>query len=507
MRKFMIFGLFAAFIGFAFADDIADRQTVTSLTYVNDELSEKQDIFGAQSGTKVATFTNTAGEITPREVKSDLGNNTHDTALPTVSAVNDGLDATQDTLGANKHADYVATYTNAPGELGEKGIYQDSGTYAEQQNALVDAGTFNAALQNGLDNEFVCAGNDPVTGNCWLWTIHNEPEERSQNLFDMSRIPERTNSITRNADGSITVTSTATSSAISTERTLSQLAPTIETGKAYFFEIDTTGSMKNIGLLNPDGPNVHFRQKQSTTVTQDMLGYKVVLYASGTNTTATISNIQIREVLPDTTLVPYGYTPLEYIESNGTQGIDTGVRGLDVGDWEIYVKWMITGQQDGYYPYIVGAYKSETNNAYRIILNKLSTTDYYVNGNTKAGNAKGVNNLSMNVAHEGIIRNGSVIIDGVTYQKPATGDPIPSDSSIRLFKHGSGPGIVGRIYASWAKKDSVMQYNYIPAKRNSDNEIGMYDTVSDTFKTNTGTGTLIAGPEVGNNVYLPQNQN
>ena len=43
MRKFMVFGLFAAFIGFAFADDIADRQTVTSLTYVNDELSTRQD--------------------------------------------------------------------------------------------------------------------------------------------------------------------------------------------------------------------------------------------------------------------------------------------------------------------------------------------------------------------------------------------------------------------------------------------------------------------------------
>ena len=45
---------------------------------------------------------------------------------------------------------------------------------------------------------------------------------------------------------------------------------------------------------------------------------------------------------------------------------------------------------------------------------------------------------------------------------------------------------------------SVIQ-NLVPARRNSDGVLGMYDTVSNTFFTNKGTGEFIAGPMV----YLP----
>ena len=316
MRKFMIFGLFAAFIGFAFADDIADRQTVTSLTYVNDELSEKQDIFGAQSGTKVATFTNTAGEITPREVKSDLGNNTNDTALPTVSAVNTGLDATQDTLGANKHADYVATYTNAPGELGEKGIYQDSGTYAEQQNALVDAGTFNAALQNGLDNEFVCANRpdayDPVTGNCWLWEIHNKTENKSPNLFNVSKIASSPSyGFINNGDGTITATSGANNSNVGCTTLLVGVAPSLEVGKQYVLSFKKTRYGLDFIQLQFRQTNPYSYQRwynnTSIVITPEMLGNStyVCFGVSAGSHTATIYDIQIEEGTTPTPFQPY----------------------------------------------------------------------------------------------------------------------------------------------------------------------------------------------------------
>jgi len=35
-----------------------------------------------------------------------------------------------------------------------------------------------------------------------------------------------------------------------------------------------------------------------------------------------------------------------------------------------------------------------------------------------------------------------------------------------------------------------------PARRDSDGVIGMYDLVSRTFKTNSGSGAFIAGPEL-----------
>jgi len=171
MKKLLSLLLIMCSIGVAYADD---KSTVTSLKYVTDELNTRQDKFGANDG-KAMTFTNTAGGNLPRDVKASLGTSTTDSGLPTVSAVNTGLENKQDEIGA-VNTNTVVTYTGTPGTLGQKGIYQDTGTYAAQQNNLIQASTFNAALRNGLENEFVCAGTDDGTpnGNCWLWTIDND---------------------------------------------------------------------------------------------------------------------------------------------------------------------------------------------------------------------------------------------------------------------------------------------------------------------------------------------
>jgi len=178
MKKLLSLLLIICSIGVAYADD---KSTVTSLKYVTDELNTRQDKFGANDG-KAMTFTNVAGGNLPRDVKASLGTSTTDSGLPTVSAVNTGLENKQDEIGA-VNTNTVVTYTGTPGTLGQKGIYQDTGTYATQSDNLIKASTFNAALRNGLENEFVCADRDPVSNQCWLWTIHNE-ENVGKNLFD-----------------------------------------------------------------------------------------------------------------------------------------------------------------------------------------------------------------------------------------------------------------------------------------------------------------------------------
>ena len=158
-----------------FANESDDRQTATSLRYVSHELDTRQDKLSA--GTNAAlTYTNAAGNVEQRTVKENLNGGTTDTSLPQVNAVNTGLGTKQDDISAsNDHT--AVTYTGQVGIIGQKGIYQDSGTYAEQTDNLIDAKTFNAALKNGLDNEFVCAdrpdAHDPNTNLCWLWEIHN----------------------------------------------------------------------------------------------------------------------------------------------------------------------------------------------------------------------------------------------------------------------------------------------------------------------------------------------
>ena len=187
--------------------------------------------------------------------------------------------------------------------------------------------------------------------------------------------------------------------------------------------------------------------------------------------------------------LPYGYTQLEYVGFTATQTIDTGISGLDTGNWEIYTKWMMTGTPANYGK-VVSAYTNEASNTYRIIAAGTSSTTYYINGNSKAQGSRTVD-LALNQIHEGLIENGSVTIDGTVYNTPTQGNSISGSSTILFSK------IYGQIYSSWAKKDGVYEYNVIPARRNSDGVVGMYDTVSGTFFTNSGTGTFTAGADIG----------
>ena len=172
MKKFLLFGLIAAVLP-AVAEEAADRKTATSLKYVTHELDTRQNKFTAEAN-KAMEYTNTAGDVQKRTVKSDLGSDTSDTSLPMVGGVNTKLNQKQDDIDpVNDHT--AVTYTGQPGGIGRKGIYQATGTYAEQSDNLIDAKTFNAAIKNGLDSEFVCRedNRDPVSGLCWLYTIHN----------------------------------------------------------------------------------------------------------------------------------------------------------------------------------------------------------------------------------------------------------------------------------------------------------------------------------------------
>jgi len=76
----------------------------------------------------------------------------------------------------------VITHTGTAGEIGEKGIYDSNGNYAEQQTSLVTAGDANTGINNALANEFVCIEED-TDGTCLIWKINNTVNP-SKNLFN-----------------------------------------------------------------------------------------------------------------------------------------------------------------------------------------------------------------------------------------------------------------------------------------------------------------------------------
>lgn len=80
----------------------------------------------------------------------------------------------------------VITHTGSAGEIGEKGIYDSNESYADQQTSLVTAGDANTGINNALENEFVCVDED-TDGTCLLWKVKNQTEYASgKNLLNDS---------------------------------------------------------------------------------------------------------------------------------------------------------------------------------------------------------------------------------------------------------------------------------------------------------------------------------
>ena len=128
-----------------------------------------------------------------------------------------------------------------------------------------------------------------------------------KNLFDISKI-STIKGITKNEDNTIKVTTNSSSSAVSTELLLKDVCD-LNVGKSYILSFNTTGSDKYIYLK---GVNVTWNNNEKKLITQELLDSIIFLYASGPNTTAIISNIQIEEASTATNYQPYQSQSLNY---------------------------------------------------------------------------------------------------------------------------------------------------------------------------------------------------
>jgi hypothetical protein len=50
-----------------------------------------------------------------------------------------------------------------------------------------------------------------------------------------------------------------------------------------------------------------------------------------------------------------------------------------------------------------------------------------------------------------------------------------------------------KVYEYWLYEGDTLVQHMLPAKRNSDSVLGMYDVVNDVFYQNAGTGTFVGG--------------
>lgn len=113
--------------------------------------------------------------------------------------------------------------------------------------------------------------------------------------------------------------------------------------------------------------------------------------------------------------------------------------------------------------------------------------------------------IQMNKRYKIVANNTGCYVDGTLYYPYKGGMSVEESTNhimlfatatrsadIIEFKAGNG----FRVYSAYVKKNNTYVKNVIPCRRKSDNVLGMYDIVTNTFYTNQGRGTFIAGPDV-----------
>lgn len=194
--------------------------------------------------------------------------------------------------------------------------------------------------------------------------------------------------------------------------------------------------------------------------------------------------------------LPKEYQEVEYIESTGTQWIDTGVAAKDGITAEFDVFHLFNSDNlCGYYdiPYDFRFYFS-SHYGRSIAFDKTfiyatqSASDVLKRIRIKSTNGNGYQYLR--------VGNKETVSYLTSTISPYIGHILPLFCIKR--SNGTIANLVNaRLFsASFYDKDSEILSDLVPCYRKSDGEVGMYDIVNNVFHTNQGTGTFLKGEDV-----------
>lgn len=196
----------------------------------------------------------------------------------------------------------------------------------------------------------------------------------------------------------------------------------------------------------------------------------------------------IEEVEGGTSRLPTGYQEVEYIQSSGTQYIDTGFKPNQdtrvVCDTEFAASttayWLFgsrVGPNDRNYAFLTyqGGHRSDYND-------------------TPGDVIGGVSGRFIVDKNKNITYIDEVVKDELSY------GAFQSTYNLYIFRSNNGgtpsASNTAKIYSCQIYDNGALIRDFVPAK-NSDGTVGLYDLVNDAFYGNAGTGTFTAGPDVG----------
>ena len=187
--------------------------------------------------------------------------------------------------------------------------------------------------------------------------------------------------------------------------------------------------------------------------------------------------------------LPSGYTELEYIQSSGTQYIDT--RFIPTSNTKISIDFQVLSVVAD--DTIIGTINPNCVIGY-------NTTEIYAGFKLGTGTSIAIA-TTVTSRHTAELSNGVFKVDA--QQKSfdqVTGFPHTLTALI-FASHYSGisDGAYGKcaakVYSAKIYESGVLVRDFIPCK-NASGVVGMWDDVNSVFYQNAGSGTFIAGPEI-----------
>lgn len=276
--------------------------------------------------------------------------------------------------------------------------------------------------------------------------------------------------------------------------TINGVSHTLSTGTPQNVSMLIFGIRRNTGEMRPYGGQAklwYFKIKKGSNIVRDFIPCK--------NPAGTVGLYDLVGgefyTTPTAVTLPAGYTQIEYLQSSGTQYIDTGFKPNN--NSKIVTTLQFVSSSSGN-KFCFGARTS--NNVGRFSLGYT----FGSGGGWFFGHGAAV--TTVNTTSSPTDKTSVVIDKNVCtiagQSATATPSTFSTTQNLVLFADNEG-GKVGqngaiKLYDCSIYDNGTLVRNFVPA-RNSSGTLGLYDTVNGTFYTNAGTGTFVAGAEINHN--------
>lgn len=209
--------------------------------------------------------------------------------------------------------------------------------------------------------------------------------------------------------------------------------------------------------------------------------------------------------------IPSGYEQLSYIESTGTQYIDTGLKMNDIFGCDI--RYQSTGKANSSYGLdgVFGCNGAKTSAGVGTDLKLWFSYGQYgtcigtmFRNTSSKSYTNPITSFDEYYATSHRIQwkiDGTVWYNGENVHQLDGPFNATQNYNIFMFRANPGPDPDRKYYSKtricylkFCAQDGTLLGDFVPCKRVSDGVLGMYDAISGTFFTNQGTGTFLSAP-------------